>query len=743
MKLELKILFLALLLCAQGSLWAAPGDLDLADPSDLDMLMDDVEDLPSDAAGSATDEAVENTALEEKNLSDSSLEDDLNELDFDENDEPTDKTAKNEEAAEPDDDLDSLKEDIGEIEFTLPGDDTSVVKEVEDLENSELGPKIIKISKDGNISTKEAELIFEVGKLEKDLLEMAKKMQGKIPNADWNDIAGKSTGGTYQIVNGDWLWKISKNIFGSGFYYSKVWALNPYITNPHEIEPGMILSFSTGSDNNIPALNMQMARKENLSVTKSFTDFDKWGANSKPKWMIEREKLKSSGVYLQYATSDTKEDLQTIGEKAQVKEYETYEPPKPNFVIDIPVDQYDESGFDKNAKIIVKYSDGFHLTTFLSNNIVQDFGKVESTISGKQLLVAHDKIFVRFDQKIDVVVGDKFSIYVGKGKMSNKNSDRKGYKYVIAGNFETTKKHKGVWECKILESSETISRGDRVTVFTPKIERITQTFNPRLIESVLIGGYQDLKRFAAFGDVVYLDRGRADGVEVGNVFEVYGFKDRGTEKNITDNPTYKNGELVVLTVTDNFSTALVQSSKREFLIGDIAITKTKEAAARAMRLSNKVTASSATRMDEQAIDELDIELNLDDLNDALLDKADKIQFTEDELAELERQERQKSVISENERDLRSLERLETELETAEKMLTEARLDEDKLLEGEDLNKVENKFGVDEQESLDELEENFGKRFLDEDLNDKENPYGLTEFDIEEIDELLNADKETK
>ena len=47
----------------------------------------------------------------------------------------------------------------------------------------------------------------------------------------------------------------------------------------------------------------------------------------------------------------------------------------------------------------------------------------------------------------------------------------------------------------------------------------------------------------------------------------------------------------------------------------------------------------------------------------------------------------------------------------------------------------------EQESLDEIEENFGKRYLDEELNDKENPYGLTEFDIEEIDELLNVESE--
>jgi hypothetical protein len=43
----------------------------------------------------------------------------------------------------------------------------------------------------------------------------------------------------------------------------------------------------------------------------------------------------------------------------------------------------------------------------------------------------------------------------------------------------------------------------------------------------------------SFGDVVYLDRGRADGVEIGNVFEVFSFIDRGTEKRITADPTYK------------------------------------------------------------------------------------------------------------------------------------------------------------------------------------------------------------
>jgi len=301
-------------------------------------------------------------------------------------------------------------------------------------------------------------------------------------------------------------------------------------------------------------------------------------------------------------------------------------------------------------------------------------------------------------------------------------------------------RHNDVWQAKVLEVSSPFRRGDRITVYTPKIERITESFNPRLIESVLISSFDELRSEASFGDVVFLDRGRADGVEVGNVFEVFGFKDRNTKENITENPSYKNGEVTIITVTDNFSTGLVTSSVRDFQIGDLAVTKTKEAAAKALALKNKVTNQDAARISEKALDELDVELKLGDLNDSLLDKADKIQFTEDELAELERQEREKSIIGENERDLRSLERLESELSTAEKMLKEARLDEDKLLESESLDNIEKKFGIEQQESLDELEENFGKRYLDEDLNDKENPYGLTEFDIEEIDELLNSEE---
>jgi hypothetical protein len=62
------------------------------------------------------------------------------------------------------------------------------------------------------------------------------------------------------------------------------------------------------------------------------------------------------------------------------------------------------------------------------------------------------------------------------------------------------------------------------------------------------------------------------------------------------------------------------------------------------------------------------------------------------------------------------------------------------LENENLNDIEKKGKSFDQDSVDDIEENLGKRYIDEDLNSKDNPFGLTEFDVEEIDELLNTEK---
>jgi hypothetical protein len=507
----------------------------------------------------------------------------------------------------------------------------------------------------------------------------------------------------------------------------------------------MILSFTTGSGNQAPEFKLGTFTDEELNKAPGTTgDFnpsniDNFGDDATPPWLAEKQNLVDKGIYFQYASNETMEDLVEANKEALNKEYDHYEPPKNEFEFNIPKN-YDNLGFDKNSRIFFSYKEGFYLSTFLSMNIVQDFGVINSGPDENVFFTTADRAYVKFDESVKPLPGDMFSVYTAGGQVTHKNSDRKGYKYSITAQIKVIRKVEDLFEVEFVEVSGTPQRGDRITAYTPKIDRITRTYSSRMIEAAIMGAYEGGQNLMSYGDVVYIDRGRADGVEMGNVFDVYGFKDRLTGRNIADQPTYKVGELTVITLTDNFATALVTGARRDFYSGAIAITKTKEAHLRETTAKNAKATGEADMIGGKALEELDVELNLDNLNEDLLKQADSIRLTEDELSELERQEREKSVIRESERDLKALERLEREIEHAEKIINDANLDEDKLLESQSLNGIEKSQGNIDQEALDEIEENLGKRYMDEDLNSKDNPYGLTEFDIEEIDELLNVEK---
>jgi hypothetical protein len=511
----------------------------------------------------------------------------------------------------------------------------------------------------------------------------------------------------------------------------------------------MVLSFTTGSGERAPEVKLGEFTSTELAAPPTATasatsdvsttdDYSIWGDVSKPEWLDTRKELVAQGVYVQYATAETLEDLEAASKGALNKEYENYEP-QANNANAAALAEYDDLGIDKNSKIVFKFKEGFYLNTFVTNNPVQDFGKVDSGPDENVYFTPGDHMYVVFDESVNVIPGDRFSIYAAQGKVKHFNSDREGFKYTITGQIRMITKIGTKWEAEVESATGMIERNDRITVYTPKIDRITRTFNDRLIEAAILATHSGIQTAISTGDVIYLDRGRADGVEMGNVFELYGFKDRATNRLIADQPSYKTGELTVITLTDNFATCLVTASKRDFYIGDIAVTKTKAAALSADKNKNRIV-KDVSDSSARSLEELDVELKVEDLNDSLLDKADKIQLTEDELAELERQEREKSIIRDSERDLKALERLEREIEGAEKLLNEAKLDEDKLLEGQNLEELERRRGLEQQESLDEIEENLGKRYMDEDINNKDNPFGLTEFDVEEVDELLNIEK---
>ncbi|MDB9786712.1 LysM peptidoglycan-binding domain-containing protein [Bacteriovoracaceae bacterium] len=647
---------------------------------------------------------------------------------------------------EKDDDLLSMKNDLGvNLDFLEDDfDEKYYSDQVDNLKSKDKRPDKISGEIVNNGEKKKSKTFlktFDIGEEEQDLLKLAKYVEKKIPETDWNEIAAAAKTDEYVIAEGEYLWKISQNLFGTGFYYSKIWSLNPYITNPHEITPGMVLSFTTGDTLSLP--EVKVGAFDSSEDESKKINFDQLGDNVTPEWIAEKKRLKKQGVYFQYATDKTYDDLKKASEVFRIKEYNKYVPPQEQIRMGL-AEQYDSTGFSKDSRLDFDFKEGFSFTTFVTSNIMQDLGVLDSSSAADMYLEKHDKVFVKFNPAVKVLPGDKYSIYSAMGKIKHSRSDRVGHKFAIIAELKAIRKVSHLWECLMTDSVSSVKRGDRLTVHTERIGKIFKTFNSRNIEAIVAGGYTPGKTHYSYGDVIYLDRGRADGVETGNVFELYSFKDGHNRKKITPDPTYKIGEVTVITLTDNFATSLVTLSSNVIKNGTLALSKTKKDAAIVAKLQNKEIDSNLRRLEENALDELDVELELNDTNKSLLKKVDKLELTDEELEELERQEREKSFVQEGEKDLKDLERLEEEIETAQSQLNEANLDRDKLLQSEDLNLLEARASAntkDTFDSMNEIEQKEGKKYLDEDLNSKENPFGLTEFDLEEIDELLNTKSE--
>ena len=357
---------------------------------------------------------------------------------------------------------------------------------------------------------------FKIGKEEQELIRIAKLIYKKIPSNEWNDMANAAKVGKYVIQKGENLWSISKKLFGSGFYYSKIWALNPHITNPHKITPNTSLVFTTGDEYTMP--DVQVGGFSDTKVAKSETtekdrkdengkfNMDKYTRDMQHEWLKKRKEIVSKGAYFQYATGNTYEDLAKIGKLSTVVEYKKYNPPDLDELLPKETDKEEIIGFDKYSKIKSNFKQGFDIKTFVTTNILKDFGEVVSSKRDNIYLRKFQEIYVKMDQSVNPQPGDLFSLYNSRGIVQHGKSDRKGYNYSIAAHIEIIGKEDKLWKALVYRVIEPTKLNSRITTYIPnRIDKIPIKFSLRKIEAIVVGNYGG-SPYMSMGNIIYLDR---------------------------------------------------------------------------------------------------------------------------------------------------------------------------------------------------------------------------------------------
>jgi hypothetical protein len=339
----------------------------------------------------------------------------------------------------------------------------------------------------------------------------------------------------YIIKRGDTLWDISNTFFKDPFLWPFIWKANPSITNPDLIFTGNKLAIPSLTPIE-RALKAEAAPKEPLGEKQAVIE------PIPPQAATQQEGISGSPITtpkpIQPAPAATGEETAGVGNRVIMPEEQIY-----------PI-------IDKYAMI----SAGFVNEEETRDTIT---GAQEE---GKSIFGYDDIVYVSMHDADSVKIGDKYLIYTSlhkvKHPITNKSFGRLikglGLLQIIAKDPDAK-----MLTARITLSFDAIEKDNMLTPYQEPVP----VYNSSQKKAKDISGYilevTDRRTINAQTDVVYLDKGNADGVEPGDAFLVY------EEPGKKGFPKKMIGEVQVLLVKEHTSTAIVKKSTEPMDKGNI------------------------------------------------------------------------------------------------------------------------------------------------------------------------------
>jgi len=211
--------------------------------------------------------------------------------------------------------------------------------------------------------------------------------------------------------------------------------------------------------------------------------------------------------------------------------------------------------------------------SFISTDQMPGTGEVIATSDDRLFMAAGDEIFIRFDDLSAVKAGDKYNLFDVGNKVKHPISKKSlGYHISRLGVVTITTVDAHVATATVDSNNLEIQRGARALPYQEPVRDVALNEAESKISGVLISANED-KIILSQYDVIYMDKGRADGMEQGNLLYIT----RQREVDGTPLPEDLLGAAVVLELQEKTCSALVLKSVQEMYRGDTIYTVTTEA----------------------------------------------------------------------------------------------------------------------------------------------------------------------
>jgi hypothetical protein len=328
-------------------------------------------------------------------------------------------------------------------------------------------------------------------------------------------ITPDETSDIYAVVPGDTLWEICEVFFGDPETWPGLWSINnEEITNPHYIYPGQLLRLQAGTDLRPPSLIVDTTGA--AQYDDSYEDF------------VPRSEI--------FTTSTDCE-------------------------LHVPF-----SGTSSGDLTLAA-------PTFISRSEVEPLGVVEQAVPGKKMLARGDIVYMRFRNTSDVDCGRVYSLYhhVTEVRHPEVRSARLGHVYTVTAEVLVSDVGERWVTGRIVQSYAELSRGELITDRVPVAGRVRISAMTKVVDGFVIDTATTENLLIQRNQVIFIDRGRNDGVKSGSVFWVVrrgdglAVKPRQIDQSLPDQVV---GRLVVFSADDHVSTAIMTDQSLSVQIGD-------------------------------------------------------------------------------------------------------------------------------------------------------------------------------
>jgi len=352
----------------------------------------------------------------------------------------------------------------------------------------------------------------------------------------------------YTIQKGDTLWDLSQKFLNNPWYWPKIWSLNPGIENPHWIYPGNrlrvvpgpggqgVIQIEQGQAATAPGQSAQPAEPEE-EEPQAPADFAVVNGNSRETAQANRS-VSSSGKL-------------------------SFTPP--------PVLAIRQNGLATPEEI-------------------RNSGVLDASFEEKELLANFDTAYVEFRNGMTTKSGEMLLLFRPLDQIVSPTTHRVlGQRVKTVGEAKVLSWNGKIATVQITRALEEIQRGDRARPWTPQMVRISPRPNGKQLSGVIVSAVSSGIGELGESNEVYVDKGKADGVEIGNTFVVvrkgdglsagpldsggvssaYMAGEAGMRAKNVKTPDENVGLLLVVDVKDRLSVAMVVKSVRELKSGDI------------------------------------------------------------------------------------------------------------------------------------------------------------------------------